>query len=82
MEMPTIQDLFYLINGYKTTSSELDDVENTLRHYLKILTEKKNLKSSAADKISETAEEISRTAKCAGFALGFSVAVNLFTRRD
>ncbi len=82
MEMPTLHDIFYNMNGEKASSPELEDEMRALRRYLEIMTEKGKVKKSPAQKIVCSAEEISRTAKCAGFALGFSVAVRLFVMRD
>lgn len=82
MEMPTLQELFYNMNGEETSSPELEDEMRALRGYLKIMTKKKEIKKSLAKSIVCSAEEVARTAKCAGFALGFSVAVRLFVLRD
>lgn len=82
MEMPTLQELFYNMNGEETSSPELEDEMRALRGYLKIMTKKKEIKKSIAKSIVCSAEEVARTAKCAGFALGFSVAVRLMILRD
>lgn len=82
MNMPTLRDVFYDMNGEETSSPELEDEMRALRGYLKIMTNKKEIKKSLAKSIVCSAEEVARTAKCAGFALGFSVAVRLFVLRD
>lgn len=82
MEMPTLRDVFYCMNGEETSSPELEDEMRAMLGYLEIMTKKKKLKKSIAKSIACSAEEVSRTAKCAGFALGFSVAVRLFVLRD
>lgn len=82
MNMPTLRDVFYDMNGEETSSPELEDEMRALRGYLKIMTKKKEIKKSLAKSIACSAEEVARTAKCAGFALGFSVAVRLFVLRD
>lgn len=82
MNMPTLRDVFYDMNGEETSSPELEDEMRALRGYLKIMTKKKEIKKSLAKSIVCSAEEVARTAKCAGFALGFSVAVRLFVLRD
>lgn len=70
------------MNGEETSSPELEDEMRALRGYLKIMTKKKEIKKSLAKSIVCSAEEVARTAKCAGFALGFSVAVRFFVLRD
>lgn len=80
--MPTLRDVFYDMNGEETSSPELEDEMRALRGYLKIMTKKKEIKKSIAKSIVCSAEEVARTAKCAGFALGFSVAVRLMILRD
>lgn len=82
MNMPTLRDVFYDMNGEETSSPELEDEMRALRGYLKIMTKKKEIKKSIAKSIVCSAEEVARTAKCAGFALGFSVAVRLMILRD
>lgn len=82
MEMPTLRDVFYNMNGEETSSPELEDEMRALLRYLEIMRKKKQIKKSLVKSIACSAEEISRTAKCAGFALGFSVAVRLFVLRD
>lgn len=82
MNMPTLRDVFYDMNGEETSSPELEDEMRALRGYLKIMTKKKEIKKSLAKSIVCSAEEVARTAKCAGFALGFSVAVRLMILRD
>lgn len=82
MEMPTLRDVFYNMNGEETSSPELEDEMRALRGYLKIMTKKKEIKKSLAKSIVCSAEEVARTAKCAGFALGFSVAVRLMMLHD
>ncbi len=82
MEMPTLQDIFYCMNGEETSSPELDDEMRAMLGYLEHMTEKRKLKKSIAKNIACSAEDISRIAKCAGFALGFLVAVRLFVLRD
>lgn len=82
MEMPTLRDLFYGMNGEETSSPELEDEMRAVLGYLEHMTEKRKLKKSVAKNIACSAEDISRTAKCAGFSLGFSVAVRLFVLRD
>lgn len=82
MEMPTLRDVFYNMNGEETSSPELEDEMRALRRYLKIMTKKKEIKKSLAKSIVCSAGEVARTAKCAGFALGFSVAVRLMILRD
>lgn len=82
MEMPTLERIFYCMNGEETSSPELEDEMRALLGYLGHMTEKRKLKKSSAKRLACSAENISRTAKCAGFALGFSVAVRLFVIRD
>lgn len=78
MEMPTLQEIFYNMNGEEISSPDLDDEMRALCGFARILREQKKIKKFDAKRIRESAEAVSRTAKCAGFALGFSVAVRLF----
>lgn len=82
MEMPTLQNVFYNMNGEETSSPELEDEMISLMRYLKFMTKKGKIKKTYVKRIVCSVEDISRTAKCAGFALGFSVAVRLMLLRD
>lgn len=82
MNMPTLEEIFYGMHGEEVTSPELDDEEQALRRFLKILRNQKEIDKPAARHIRNSAEAISVNAKCAGFELGFNFAVKLFLRRD
>lgn len=82
MEMPTLQEIFYNMNGEKISSPELDDEMRALCGFARLLKEQKKIKKFDSKRLCESAEAVSRTAKCTGFALGFSVAVRLFCLRD
>ena len=78
MEMPTLQEIFYNMNGEEISSPELDDEMRALCGFARLLKEQKKIEKFEAKRICTSAEDVARTAKCAGFALGFSVAVRLF----
>lgn len=79
MEMPTLQEIFYCMFDKKITSTELEDLENSFKLVLKIMTERKRIKPSAADRIAEFEPDITQAAKCAGFVQGFAFAVKLLS---
>lgn len=79
MEMPTLQDIFYCMCAEKITSPELKNLETSFGQVLKIMTERKRIKHSAATKIAEYETEITQAAKCAGFEQGFAFAVKLLS---
>ena len=78
MEIPTLQEIFYNMNGEEISSPELDDEMRALCGFARLLKEQKKIEKFDAKRICTSAEDVARTAKCAGFALGFSVAVRLF----
>ena len=51
MKTPTLEDIFYSMNGENITSPDLEDEERALRRFLKIITERKKFKKSDADQI-------------------------------
>lgn len=79
MEIPTIQDIFYCMFDETITSPELEDLENSFKHVLKIMIERKKIKPSAANRIAEFEPDITQAAKCAGFEQGFAFAVKLLS---
>ncbi|MDE5741571.1 MAG: hypothetical protein K2H90_03900 [Oscillospiraceae bacterium] len=80
--MPTLQEIFYNMNGEEVSSPDLEDEMRALCGFARLLKEQKKIKKIDKNRLCESAEAVSRTAKCAGFALGFSVAVRLFCQRD
>ncbi len=82
MQMPTLQEIFYNMNGEEVSSPDLEDEMRALCGFARLLKEQKKIKKIDKNRLCESAEAVSRTAKCAGFALGFSVAVRLFCQRD
>lgn len=82
MNMPTLEEIFYGMNGEEVTSPQLDEEEQALRGFLKRLRNQKEIGNPAAERISDSAEAISVNAKCAGFELGFNFAVKLFLQRE
>lgn len=79
MEMPNLQEIFYNMNGEEISSPDLDDEMRALCGFAGLLKKQKKIKKCDAKRLCDSAEDVARTAKCAGFALGFSVAVRLFT---
>lgn len=82
MEMPTLSRIFYDMNGEDVSSPELDDEMYALCGFARLLEKNGKIEKADAERLCENANAVAVAAKCAGFALGFSVAVNLFTRRD
>ena len=78
MEMPTLEKIFYNMNGEEISSPDLDDEMRALCGFARLLKKQKKIKKFDAKRLCDSAEDVARTAKCAGFALGFSVAVRLF----